>query len=112
MGKHMKCVSVGFKATTYRTINVEIEEDETMEDAIELARDIMYMDETISDAWRECAELDSIDEDYDPENRLLDLKESIAGIIFEDNELSEDYERPNEQHCHELAELILNRLNL
>ena len=45
------------------------------------------------------------------DNSYIDKKEVIAGIIFEDNDLSEDYERPNEEECHRLAELILNRFN-
>lgn len=45
------------------------------------------------------------------DNSYIDKKETIAGIIFEDNDLSEDYDRPNEEECHRLAELILNRFN-
>jgi hypothetical protein len=44
------------------------------------------------------------------ESSYLDKKEMIAGIIFEDNDLSEDYERPSEGECHRLAEIILERL--
>jgi hypothetical protein len=40
----------------------------------------------------------------------LEEKEAIAGILFEDNELPESYERPSEEHCHLLADLILKRL--
>jgi len=48
----------------------------------------------------------SVLEDY------LDKKEAIAGILFEDNELSESYIAPSEDHCHQLADLILKRLGL
>jgi hypothetical protein len=46
------------------------------------------------------------------ESSYLDKKEMIAGIIFEDNDLSEDYERPSEGECHRLAEIILERLKI
>jgi hypothetical protein len=46
------------------------------------------------------------------ESFYLDRKEMIAGILFEDNELSEDYIAPSETDCHTLADLILKRLGL
>lgn len=38
----------------------------------------------------------------------LNKKESIASLIFDFE--GDDYERPSELHCHELAEIILNHL--
>jgi hypothetical protein len=48
----------------------------------------------------------------DGDDLYIDRKEAIAGILFEDNDLSEDYVAPDEEDCHRLAELILKRLNL
>ena len=106
----MKYTDVEFKSETFRVIQVEHAEDLSLDSIQVLAWQELEEDEEVSRAWLENAEITNDEEANDITH--LNLKESIAGIIFEDNDLSEDYERPNEQHCHELAELILKRLNL
>jgi len=50
--------------------------------------------------------------DQNAEDEYLTKKEAVAGILFEDNDLSESYLCPNEEECHRLADLILARLGI
>ena len=59
-----------------------------------------------------CLQVSAVNADQNAEDEYLTKKEAVAGILFEDNDLSESHLCPNEEECHRLADLILARLGI